>query len=162
MPHDLSVRRQAAPFPLPAVLGHEGAGVVESVGPQVGGFAPGDRLILDYTSCGACAGWRAGRPVCPVCPAHVPARPAGRPTDSDGFGRLHSADLDPAVRRRSAGVVSMGDGPNRYELESAPRQAATSAWSGHEPACRCEPHARAGALSWNCRDLPSRRGGTRR
>ncbi|MEU6918435.1 NAD(P)-dependent alcohol dehydrogenase [Streptomyces olindensis] len=60
---DLSVRRQATPFPLPAVLGHEGAGVVEAVGSQVGDFAPGDRVILSYTSCGACVGCRAGRPV---------------------------------------------------------------------------------------------------
>jgi aryl-alcohol dehydrogenase len=60
---DLSVRHGVTPFPLPAVLGHEGAGVVESVGSQVGDFAPGDRVLISFDSCGACAGCRAGRPV---------------------------------------------------------------------------------------------------
>jgi Zn-dependent alcohol dehydrogenase len=35
---DLSVRQGSTPFPLPAVLGHEGAGVVDNVGSQVAGF----------------------------------------------------------------------------------------------------------------------------
>ncbi|MEU2424906.1 NAD(P)-dependent alcohol dehydrogenase [Streptomyces sp. NPDC007851] len=60
---DLSARTGATPFPLPAVLGHEGAGVVEAVGSQVGDFTPGDRVIISFNSCGACAGCRAGRPV---------------------------------------------------------------------------------------------------
>nr|WSY56815.1 NAD(P)-dependent alcohol dehydrogenase [Streptomyces sp. NBC_00886] len=60
---DLAVRRGSTPFPLPAVLGHEGAGVVEAVGSQVGRFSPGDRVIISFHSCGACAGCRAGRPV---------------------------------------------------------------------------------------------------
>lgn len=40
---------------LPAVYGHEAAGVVEAVGPGVNGFAPGDRVIATLLrSCGAC------------------------------------------------------------------------------------------------------------
>jgi aryl-alcohol dehydrogenase len=60
---DLSVRRGATPFPLPAVLGHEGAGVVETVGSRVGDFSPGDRVVISFASCGACVGCRSGRPV---------------------------------------------------------------------------------------------------
>ena len=45
---DLSVRSAATPFPLPAVVGHEGVGVVESTGSHVQGFNPGDRVILIY------------------------------------------------------------------------------------------------------------------
>jgi aryl-alcohol dehydrogenase len=60
---DLSVRHGVTPFPLPAVLGHEGAGVVEAVGAQVGDFAPGDRVLISFNSCGTCASCRAGRPV---------------------------------------------------------------------------------------------------
>jgi aryl-alcohol dehydrogenase len=60
---DLSARRGTTPFPLPAVLGHEGAGVVERVGSHVSGFAPGDRVIISFASCGACVGCRSGRPV---------------------------------------------------------------------------------------------------
>ncbi|MCC7106591.1 MAG: alcohol dehydrogenase catalytic domain-containing protein [Chloroflexi bacterium] len=39
----------------PMVLGHEGTGVVESVGPDVVDLAPGDRVILNpIATCGAC------------------------------------------------------------------------------------------------------------
>ena len=33
------------PFPTPAILGHEAAGIVDSVGPQVNEFKPGDHVI---------------------------------------------------------------------------------------------------------------------
>jgi aryl-alcohol dehydrogenase len=51
---DLHVRDQDYPVPLPAVLGHEGAGVVEAVGGAVSTVAPGDHVILSYQACGHC------------------------------------------------------------------------------------------------------------
>jgi aryl-alcohol dehydrogenase len=60
---DLSARSGATPFPLPAVLGHEGAGIVEAVGAGVVGFAPGDRVIISFNSCGVCSSCWMGRPV---------------------------------------------------------------------------------------------------
>jgi aryl-alcohol dehydrogenase len=51
---DLICRDQWYPVPLPAVLGHEGAGVVEAVGSGVTRFAPGDRVAMSYDSCGSC------------------------------------------------------------------------------------------------------------
>jgi aryl-alcohol dehydrogenase len=59
---DLICRDQWLPVPLPAVLGHEGAGVVKEVGSAVTRFAPGDRVAMSYDSCGdcpACAGAKA-------------------------------------------------------------------------------------------------------
>ena len=47
-------------IPGPAVLGHEGAGVVEAVGAQVTGIAPGDHVLLSYRSCSECAHCRGG------------------------------------------------------------------------------------------------------
>ena len=44
--------------PLPAVFGHEGAGVVESVGGAVTTFAPGDHVVLSFPWCGACPNCR--------------------------------------------------------------------------------------------------------
>jgi len=42
-------------FPLPMVLGHEAAGVVDAVGPEVTRVKPGDHVILSFTvSCGQC------------------------------------------------------------------------------------------------------------
>ncbi|MDE1179423.1 NAD(P)-dependent alcohol dehydrogenase [Paraburkholderia sp.] len=51
---DLIVRDQYYPVPLPAVLGHEGAGIVEEVGPSVKGLKPGDHVVLTYGACGHC------------------------------------------------------------------------------------------------------------
>lgn len=46
---------------LPQTLGHEIAGVIEAVGPQVGEVAPGDRVCLHYlVTCGECRQCRAG------------------------------------------------------------------------------------------------------
>lgn len=52
---DLVVRDQYFPTPLPAVLGHEGSGVVEAVGDGVTKVAVGDHVVLSYASCGQCA-----------------------------------------------------------------------------------------------------------
>jgi aryl-alcohol dehydrogenase len=59
---DLIVRDQWYPVPLPAVLGHEGAGIVEAVGGEVTEFAPGDRVGMTFHSCGSCSSCAAGRP----------------------------------------------------------------------------------------------------
>ncbi len=53
---DVGVATGEFPLPhlLPAVLGHEGAGVVEAVGPEVRDLAPGDPVVLTMGSCGTC------------------------------------------------------------------------------------------------------------
>jgi aryl-alcohol dehydrogenase len=47
----------------PAVLGHEGAGVVEAVGANVRAVRPGDHVVLSYRRCGACTQCAAGHPM---------------------------------------------------------------------------------------------------
>jgi aryl-alcohol dehydrogenase len=44
--------------PLPAVFGHEGAGVVAAVGKDVTTFAPGDHVVMSYPWCGTCPNCR--------------------------------------------------------------------------------------------------------
>jgi Zn-dependent alcohol dehydrogenase len=52
---DLSVVDGAFPSPLPIVLGHEAAGVVDAVGPEVTALAPGDPVVLTpCPPCGTC------------------------------------------------------------------------------------------------------------
>ena len=46
--------------PMPAVLGHEGAGIVEEVGSSVSGFKAGDRVIMSWPSCGTRGRARSG------------------------------------------------------------------------------------------------------
>lgn len=57
---DIVVRDQYFPVPLPAVLGHEGAGVVVSVGKSVTKVVPGDHVVLSFASCGQCTNCRRG------------------------------------------------------------------------------------------------------
>jgi aryl-alcohol dehydrogenase len=59
---DLVARDQYMPVPLPAVLGHEGAGVVEKVGSRVKKVAPGDHIVSSYLSCGTCSSCLTGLP----------------------------------------------------------------------------------------------------
>ncbi|MGW0822201.1 Zn-dependent alcohol dehydrogenase [Streptomyces sp. NPDC002845] len=60
---DLSVVDGTIPFPVPVVLGHEGAGVVEAVGEGVTHVRPGDHVALStLANCGACADCDRGRP----------------------------------------------------------------------------------------------------
>ena len=57
---DLLVR-DSRPAVLPAIVGHEGAGIVREVGSEVRGVAPGDSVVLSFPSCGACIRCRTGR-----------------------------------------------------------------------------------------------------
>src|SRR5579862_1468196 len=60
---DLSVINGTIPFPAPAVLGHEGAGVVEAVGDAVRSVKPGDHVVIaTLASCGACRACGTGHP----------------------------------------------------------------------------------------------------
>jgi S-(hydroxymethyl)glutathione dehydrogenase/alcohol dehydrogenase len=60
---DLSVARGTIPATLPAVLGHEGAGVVVDVGDGVADVAPGDHVVLSWVvPCRACFFCLRGHP----------------------------------------------------------------------------------------------------
>jgi S-(hydroxymethyl)glutathione dehydrogenase / alcohol dehydrogenase len=76
----------------PIVLGHEGAGVVEAVGPGVGHVAAGDPVAFCFVPpCGRCAPCRAGRAT--LCQAAADGAWAG--TLLDGTTRLHLLDGRP-------------------------------------------------------------------
>lgn len=52
---DLSVINGTIPVPFPMVLGHEGAGIVEALGPGVTNVKPGDHVALSFVpNCGDC------------------------------------------------------------------------------------------------------------
>ncbi len=60
---DLHFMQGDMPQPLPFVPGHEGAGIVEKVGPGVTKVQPGDHVILMVTvACGKCGPCLSGKP----------------------------------------------------------------------------------------------------
>ena len=60
---DIAVITGDLPLPTPIVLGHEGAGVVETVGSSVTTVKPGDHVVLTFASCGSCGQCVSGHPV---------------------------------------------------------------------------------------------------
>lgn len=59
---DLTVLDQEVSTPLPIVLGHEGAGVVEKVGEGVTEFEKGDHVVITFAHCGECKTCKRGKP----------------------------------------------------------------------------------------------------
>jgi NDMA-dependent alcohol dehydrogenase len=89
---DLHVMRGKFSAPLPAVLGHEGAGVVAEVGPGVTSLRPGDGVIpLWRLSCGACEFCRMGRPA--LCTEGTRIRNTGRLVDGTSRLSLNGREL---------------------------------------------------------------------
>ncbi len=49
-------------LPMPMVLGHEGAGVIEQLGEGVKGFEAGDHVVFSFATCGCCKNCLSGQP----------------------------------------------------------------------------------------------------
>lgn len=76
---------------LPAVLGHEGSGVVAAVGNEITDLAVGDHVVLSFDSCG----------VCPQCRSAEPAYCA-KFAEHNFFGRRHDGSAGAAASDGSA------------------------------------------------------------
>ena len=107
---DLVARDGAMPFTLPAVLGHEGAGVVDAVGVSVTKVKAGDRVAMTFRSCGTCARCLGGNPAyCFTMPVlnYIGMRPDGSkairqgetPVSSNFFGQSSLATYALAYER---------------------------------------------------------------
>jgi aryl-alcohol dehydrogenase len=91
---DLSAIDGTVPFPLPAVFGHEGAGLVEAVGEAVTTVAVGDHVVLSFDSCRRCSACMSGHPAyCELFPAlnYVGSRLDGSPTMQQGSDDVHGS-----------------------------------------------------------------------
>jgi len=107
---DLHVRDGDWERPGPIVLGHEGAGVIETVGAGVTGLHAGQPVALSWlVPCGACSACRAGQPwACRDSPSFRHRMPDGgtrwrRPADGAAvltycaIGTLAEAEVVPAA-----------------------------------------------------------------
>ncbi|RSS84661.1 S-(hydroxymethyl)mycothiol dehydrogenase [Streptomyces sp. WAC05292] len=119
---DLHYREGGINDEFPFLLGHEAAGVVEAVGPDVTSVAPGDFVVLNWRAvCGTCRACRRGRPW--YCFAtHNAAQPMtledGTPlSPALGIGAFAEKTLvaagqctkvDPAASPAAAGLLGCG------------------------------------------------------
>lgn len=79
----------------PVILGHEGAGIVEEVGPSVTRVKLGDHVLLSFDSCGTCASCLRGAPA--YCAEFAPRNIGGR--RADGSTGAAAADGSPIAAR---------------------------------------------------------------
>ncbi len=100
---DLHVMKGDLGAPLPAILGHEGSGIVAAVGPAVKEVQPGDHVIpLWRLSCGECEYCTGGRPA--LCTAGIEIRRTGTlPGGGTGFS------LDGKEIKRFGGVSTFSE-----------------------------------------------------
>ena len=73
---DLEVIDGSLRYPLPMILGHEAAGVVEQIGPEVDTVKVGDHVILSWNPhCGHCFQCDRGQPI--LCDTYLGEGPKG-------------------------------------------------------------------------------------
>ena len=122
---DLSVIDGTIPFPVPVVLGHEGAGTVEAVGDMVAHVKPGDHVALStLASCGTCAECGRGRPTMCRKAIGFPGRPFLRESEPDNpvynfastsvfaertvVKAVQAVKIDPTIPFESAALIGCG------------------------------------------------------
>ena len=117
---DLHVRDGEWPRPLPIALGHEGAGVVEAVGPGTS-LRVGQPVVLSWlVPCGRCRSCRAGRPwACSDSPSFAHRLPSGS-------AALTGADGQPVMSYCGIGTMA--------EATVVPEAAAVPLPDGVDPA----------------------------
>lgn len=142
---DLGVQAIGAPFELPGILGHEGAGIVERVGPGVTSVAPGDRVLMSFTSCGECGRCTAGHPA--YCETWFPrnvlgavrgsdsgaTRIDGEPTHAHFFGQSAFAQYSIADERALVKVAPDADLVALAPLGCAVLTGVGSVWNALDP-----------------------------
>ncbi|MEY2942252.1 MAG: hypothetical protein RLY97_266 [Pseudomonadota bacterium] len=82
---DLVIASGELGLQFPAVLGHEGAGIVDAVGPDVTSVKVGDKVLLTFNSCGDCRHCHDDHPA--YCDSFFALNMTG--TRGDGTTRLH-------------------------------------------------------------------------
>jgi S-(hydroxymethyl)mycothiol dehydrogenase len=119
---DLHYREGAINDDFPFLLGHEAAGVVDAVGPDVTDVVPGDFVVLNWRAvCGQCRACRRGRPwycfathnasqkmTLPDGTALSPALGIGAFAEKTLVAAGQATKVDPAARPEVAGLLGCG------------------------------------------------------
>ncbi len=118
---DLKTAGPGGRSPRPVVLGHEGAGIVEAVGPGVTDIVEGDHVVMSFTSCGACPSCLDAQPAyCYVADHFACARPDGEDYLHGDDGAVHgdffnqSSFATHAIAKRRGVVKVREDAPLEF------------------------------------------------
>ncbi len=113
---DLVIGSGALGTQFPAVLGHEGAGIVEAVGSGVTSVAPGDKVLLTFNSCGHCPRCDSGTPA--YCFEFFPLNmTCSRPDGSTRLSRDGKPVADNCFGQSSFAAHAMANERNVLKLD---------------------------------------------
>jgi aryl-alcohol dehydrogenase len=85
---------------MPAVVGHEGAGVVEEVGCGVDYVKPGDKVMISWPGCGTCPNCAVGRR--DICDLQFPLLFGGKRPDGSSTVKLNGEWISAAYFQQSS------------------------------------------------------------
>lgn len=89
---DLEVIEGSLPYPMPIVLGHEGAGIVEALGAGVAGLKVGDHVVCSWNPhCGHCFYCERDQPI--LCEPFTRHQPRGHLLDGRSRLKCAAAEL---------------------------------------------------------------------
>jgi Zn-dependent alcohol dehydrogenase len=107
--HTDALCRSGFPVPMPIVLGHEGVGVVESVGEKVKNVKPGDHVVLSFNSCGGCRSCKDEHPA--TCAQFLPFN----------FGGVRLADGSTPLSQGGSPIHGMFFGQSSFATHAIAR-----------------------------------------
>ncbi len=87
-------------LPMPAIVGHEGTGVVDEIGPGVDYVKPGDRVILSWPACGVCENCLTGKRY--ICDAQFPMLFGGCRIDGSKTVKLKGEEISACYFQQSS------------------------------------------------------------
>jgi hypothetical protein len=129
---DVSVMHGLLPLPLPAILGHEGAGIIQAVGPGVTKLSTGDHVVVAAVPhCGQCRsclqGKRSSVKMSSPSPSVAPC-PMGR----SAFDGTQNRSPTSSVSRRSRSTPSYRHISPSGSPRTSPREARSPGMRGRD------------------------------
>lgn len=113
--HTDAVARDLGLTPYPVILGHEGSGVIEKIGPGVSGYEVGDHVVVSFAHCGHCDHCLTGHPT--VCDTFNDLNFGGKMEDGTSRLTLDSKDVSNFFGQSSFGSHAIVKAQNAVKVD---------------------------------------------